>query len=185
MGEPEQRSHQQQSIKKPVKQRAKQTAKQPTTLNYQQGYSCPACGSGDLRAMAMMDVFACDFCRHMFTANLQTQSLQLADSLQPRAWQWTGYRWRAAHQRETKAALVWAFSLILTVAPVLLISVSNYIFPPSGGLKFVLSWVTLTGVTHGLISAWLLSEYHQWPWYVASRIRLQRMREQFMERAIG
>ena len=149
-------------------------------LSYQQVYSCPACGSGELSAMAMMDVFSCSFCRHIFTANLQTQSVQLADSLQPMGWQWTGRRWRAAHQSDTKAALVWIFCVILTVTPVLLIAVSNYIFPPSGGIRFVVGWVALTGIAHSLISGWLLSEYHQWPWYVANRIRVQRIKERFI-----
>jgi len=154
-------------------------AKQPASLNYQQVYSCPACGSGELSAMAMMDVFACDFCRHMFTANLQTQSIHLADSLQPIAWNWTGWRWRSAYQSDTAAGLVWLFALILTVLPVLLISISNYVFPPSNGWKFVFSWIALTGLSHSLISGWLLAEYHRWPWYVASRIRLQRLKEQW------
>lgn len=152
---------------------------QPTTLAFNQVYRCPACGSGKLRAMAMMDLFACDFCRHMFTANLQTQSLQLADSLQPMAWHWNGRRWRAAHQKDTAAALVWTFAIGLVILPVALISLSNYVFPPSGGLKFVIVWVTLTGLSHSLLSGWLLAEYHRWPWYVASRIRLQRWKEQW------
>ena len=133
-------------------------SQQSIPLGYQQVYSCPACGSGQISAMAMMDVFACDFCRHMFTANLQTQSVQLADSVQPMAWHWTGHRWRAAHQSETTAGLVWGFALILTAAPVGLISISNYVFPPSGGLQFVLSWVALTGVSHSIMSVWLVAE---------------------------
>ena len=149
-------------------------------LSYQEIYSCPACGHGKLSAMAMMDAFACDFCRHIFTASLQTQPVHLADSLKQIGWQWTGQRWRAAHQSETKAALVWIFCIVLTIAPVLLIAVSNYIFPPSGGLRFVMIWVGLTGITHGLISGWLLFEYHQWPWYIASRIRLQRLKERLV-----
>jgi len=56
-------------------------------LNFDETYRCPACGSGELSAIAMMDVFACDFCRHMFTANLSAQSVHLADSIQPMSWQ--------------------------------------------------------------------------------------------------
>jgi len=163
------------NIGKAEARKGKARLQQPIDLDYHQVYGCPACASGELSAIALMDVFACDFCRHMFTANLQTQSVQLADSLQPMAWQWTGWRWRAAHQSDTAVSLVWAFAIGLTVFPVLLIAISNYVFPPSGGLNFVLSWVTLTGVSHAIISGWLLAEFHQWPWYVAGRIRLQRL----------
>ena len=150
---------------------------QSTMLSYEQVYRCPACGSGELSTLAMTDLFACDFCRHIFTANLQTQSIQLADSLQPMAWRWTGERWRIAHQADTAAALIWGFAIALIIVPVTLISISNYIFPPSDGLKFVIAWIVLTGLSHSIISGWLLAEYHRWPWYISSRIRIQRWKE--------
>ena len=182
MGEPGLRSPWRKGSKNAKDTNAKNTKEPPKNLSYQQVYRCPVCGSGQISAIAMMDVFACDFCRHMLTANLQAQSVQLADSLRPMGWYWTGYRWRAAHQSETKATLVWAFCIFLILTPVLLISVSNYVFPPSGGVKFVVSWILLTGIAHGLIAGWLLSEYHRWTWYIASKIRLQRLKEQFAER---
>lgn len=144
-------------------------------LAYEESYRCPACGSGELNAIAMMDVFACNFCRHMFTANLQTQSVQIADSLQPMAWQWNGWRWRTAQQNSTTAALVWSFASVLTVVPVAIIAISNYIFPPLEGSNFPLMWTGLTLSCHSVMSGWLLAEYHRWPWYISSRIRLQRL----------
>ena len=151
------------------------------TLSYEESYQCPACGQGRLSAISLMDIFACDFCRHMFTANLQNQSVHLADSLQPMAWRWTGKRWQAAHQKDTANYLVWSFAAILVIAPVSLIAVSNYIFPPSGGLRFVVSWCVLTLLSHSMISGWLLAEYERWPWYIASRIQLTRLRERWAE----
>ncbi len=149
-------------------------------LGFENTYQCPACGSGELSAIALMDVFACDFCRHMFTANLQTQSVQLADSLQPKAWQWNGWKWRIAHQQtDTAAALVWVFGGVLTVMPVALIALSNYVFPPLDSSNFPMMWTGLTLISHGAMSGWLLAEYHQWPWYISGRIRLQRWREQW------
>ncbi|MEL6813936.1 MAG: hypothetical protein AAFP03_03870 [Cyanobacteria bacterium J06598_3] len=150
-------------------------------LSYSEVYQCPACGSGELSAIALMDVFACDFCRHMFTANLQTQSVQLADSLSPMAWQWQGTRWQVAHHRNTSAAVIWTFCSVLTVIPVGLIALANYIFPPLEGSNFPLMWITLTWVSHSAMSLWLLCEYHRWPWYVSSGIRLRRWREQWQE----
>lgn len=150
------------------------------SLSIDQVYRCPACGSGELSAIALMDVFACDFCHHMFTANLQTQSLQLADSQLPMAWRWNGERWRTAHQGNTAAPVIWTFCGGLMVTPVLLIALSNYIFPPLNGSNFPVMWTGLTFVSHGVIATWLLSEYHRWPWYVSGRIRLQRMRERML-----
>ncbi|NJM96745.1 MAG: hypothetical protein HC800_05715 [Phormidesmis sp. RL_2_1] len=134
-----------------------------------------------------MDVFACSFCQHLFTANLQAQSVQLADSLQPMAWYWNGISWRTAHHRDTSAALIWLFASTLTVIPVVIIALANYIFPPlesygsssaasvQDNLNFPVIWTGLTLISHGAMSLWLLAEYHRWPWYIASGIRLQRM----------
>ncbi len=129
----------------------------------------------------MMDIFACNFCRHMFTANLQNQSVQLADSLQPMAWQWNGWRWQTSQQNDTTAALMWSFAGVLTFAPVAIIAISNYIFPPLEGSNFPLMWTGLTLISHSLMSGWLLAEYHRWPWYLSSRIRLQRLKERLIE----
>lgn len=145
-------------------------------LSYSNTYCCPACASGELSAIALMDVFACDFCRHLFTANLETQSVQLADSVPSRAWQWTGDRWQVANQPQASALLVWTVAGLIAVAPLTIIAISNYIFPPSGSLKFVVVWLVLTGVSHGAMAAWLLLAYHRWPWYVAGLVRLQRLR---------
>ncbi len=150
-------------------------------LSYEQVYRCPACGKGELRAVSLMDVFACNFCRHLFTANLQTQAVQLADSLQPMAWIWNGRRWRAAYQADTTAALLWIFASVLTLTPVTLIALSNYVFPPLEDSHFPTVWIGLTLGSHALISAWLLAEYHQWPWYIASGIRWQRFWEHLLE----
>lgn len=149
----------------------------PKPLTYAETYRCPVCESGDLSAIALMDAFACSFCRHIFTANLQTQSVQLSDSLQPMAWRWNGLRWRTAQQSGTADYLIWLFSGGLTAAPVVLIALSNYVFPPLESTDFPLMWTALTLMSHGAMSSWLLAEYHRWPWYVAGTIRLQRLRE--------
>ncbi|MBE9060650.1 hypothetical protein IQ256_06630 [cf. Phormidesmis sp. LEGE 11477] len=150
-----------------------------TSLNYSSTYRCPACASGELNVIALMDVFACDFCRHMFTANLDTQSVQLADTVRSRIWHWNGWRWRTSQQRDTAAVMVWAFSAGLTIVPVTLIALSNYIFPPLEASNFPLMWIELTLVAHGVMAGWLLAEYHHWPWYISSRIRLKQLRERW------
>lgn len=146
-------------------------------LTYAQTYRCPACASGDLTAIALMDVFACDFCRHLFSANLENQSVHLADSLQPMAWRWNGWRWLTAQQSDTAAGVIWTFAIGLTLAPVGIIALSNYVFPPLDSSGFPKTWTMLTLACHSIIALWLLSEYHRWPWYISSRIRLSRFRE--------
>lgn len=146
-------------------------------LSYEETYRCPACASGELSAIALMDIFACDFCRHMFSANLENQSVHLADSLQPMGWQWNGWRWQTAQQSDTAAVVIWAFTLGLTLAPVGIIVLSNYVFPPLDSTGFPRMWTALTLGSHSTISIWLLAEYYRWPWYISSRIRLNRLRE--------
>lgn len=151
-------------------------------LTYEESYRCPACGSGELRAIALMDAFGCSFCQQMFTANLSTQSVHLEGGVQPMAWQWNGRQWRIAHQSETASALVWSFSSALAITPVFIILLGNYIFPPLEGSQFPLVWATLTLACHGLMGGLLLAEYHRWPWYISSRIRFQRWRQQMFTR---
>lgn len=151
-------------------------------LTYDESYRCPACGSGDLNAIALMDAFGCSFCQQMFTANLNTQSVHLEGGVQPMAWQWNGWKWRIAHQSETAAALVWCFSVALAITPVTLILLGNYIFPPLEGSHFPLLWASLTLSAHSLMGGLLLAEYHRWPWYISSRIRFQRWKEQLFTR---
>lgn len=161
---------------------SRQKEDRPTKrLLYEETYRCPACGSGELSAIAMMDVFACNFCRHLFTANLQTQSVHLADSLQPMAWQWNGWQWRTSQQNDTTAALVWSVAGVLTLAPVAIIAISNYVFPPLEGSNFPVMWTGLTLASHSIMSGWLLAEYHRWPWYISGRIRLQRLKDRLFE----
>lgn len=154
--------------------------RQSRRLAYEGSYRCPACASGNLSAIALMDVFACDFCRHLFSANLETQSVHLADSLQPMAWRWNGWNWRTAQQSDTAAGIVWAFTVGLTLAPVGIIALSNYVFPPLDSSGFPKAWTVLTLICHSAIALWLLAEYYRWPWYVSGRVRIDRLRERWL-----
>jgi rubredoxin len=147
-------------------------------LNYDDTYTCPVCGHGELSVLTLTEAFACSFCRHIFTANLEAQSLQMVDSVQPMVWFWTGERWR--HNRRPDGhvtAVVWSFALAIACLPALLVVVSNYMFPPidSGGLnQFSFIWTLITLMAHGGIVAWLIAEHYQWPWYVTTKIKLSR-----------
>ena len=147
-------------------------------LRYDDSYSCPICAQGQLSTLVLTDAFACSFCRHIFTANLNEQSIQALDSVRPMVWRWTGNRWRSAHQQDSQLAfVVWGVSLVLAALPVGLILLSAYLFPPlesSDAIHFPILWAFLTFCLHGLMVGWLISEHYQWPWYVAMKVSLQQ-----------
>ncbi|MGD1856025.1 MAG: hypothetical protein ACFB2W_17430 [Leptolyngbyaceae cyanobacterium] len=147
------------------------------TLSYHDTYTCPVCAHGELSVLPLMDAFACSFCRHIFTANLEAQSLQMADSVQPMVWFWTGERWRANRRPDGRVtAVVWSFALAIACLPALLVVLSNYMFPPIDGdgvNQFAVIWTAATLLAHVGIVLWLIAEHYQWPWYVTAKIKLR------------
>lgn len=147
-------------------------------LNFHDTYTCPVCGHGELSELTLTEAFACSFCRHIFTANLETQSLQMIDGVQPMIWFWTGQRWRHQYQKDGHVtAVVWSFALAIACLPAMLVMVSNYMFPPidSDGLnQFSIIWTVATLLAHAGIVLWLIAEHYQWPWYVTAKIKLSR-----------
>lgn len=149
------------------------------SLSYDDSYSCPVCAHGQLSVLVLTDAFACDFCRHIFTADLNEQSVKMVDSAQPMVWRWTGKQWRSAYQRDSDVGgFLWVIGLLFVGLPVSLILLSAYLFPPleaaAGAIHFPIVWACLTLVLHALIVGWLVAEHYQWPWYVAMKISLQR-----------
>ncbi|MDJ1175636.1 hypothetical protein [Roseofilum capinflatum] len=148
-------------------------------LNTHDTYTCPLCRHGQISALTLMDAFACNFCRHIFSANLQQQTLQLADGDRPFAWYWTGKTWINATMGRSgdRSYLLWLLSLPLILLPPTLIGLASYIFPPdpqSSGAWLPLVWTGLTLLTHLLLVAWLMFEYYQWPFFQAILIRWQQ-----------
>lgn len=148
------------------------------TLNFHDTYTCPVCGHGELSVLTLTEAFACSFCRHIFSANLDSQLLQMVDSVQPMVWFWTGERWRQSGRPDGHiTAVVWSFALAIACLPALLIMLSNYMFPPidSNGLtQFSVIWTVATLLAHAGIVLWLIAEHYQWPWYVTTKIKLSR-----------
>jgi rubredoxin len=146
-------------------------------LNYQDTYICPVCRHGHISAIALMDAFACDFCRHIFTANLPEQLIRVEDSSQPMTWRWNGQTWKVANRLDQDLTfMVWLVGAALVVLPPSLIWLSSHTFPPMRGsiwYWFPTFWVGLAFITHFLFVAWLLVEHYQWPIYVAGKVRLQ------------
>lgn len=150
----------------------------PRTLNYHDTYTCPVCQHGELSVLTLTDAFACSFCRHIFTANLESQSLQMLDGVQPMVWFWTGQRWRKNGGLDGHVVVVvWSFALAIACLPALLVLASNYVFPPidGGGIsRFSIVWTVATLLAHSGIVWWLIAEHYQWPWYVTVKIKLSR-----------
>ncbi|MEM6251725.1 MAG: hypothetical protein AAF821_02275 [Cyanobacteria bacterium P01_D01_bin.156] len=148
------------------------------TLEYHDTYACPVCGHGELSLLTLTEAFACNFCRHIFTVNLDAQSIQMIDGARPMVWFWTGTRWKHHRSAEEKlTAIVWSFALAIACVPAGLVMLSNYMFPPidSGGLnQFSVIWTFATLLAHASIVMWLIAEHHQWPWYVRAKMKLSR-----------
>jgi hypothetical protein len=151
----------------------------PSRLTYQATYLCPVCRHGQISAITLMDAFACNFCRHIFTANLEEQSIRVEDSSQPMVWRWNGYTWKAANQLDGELTwVIWIVGTGLVFLPASLIWLSSHTFPPMQGNDwywFPSVWVGLTFFCHFLFVAWLLAEHHQFPAYVTYKVQLQTL----------
>jgi hypothetical protein len=155
-------------------------------LDYQNTYLCPVCRHGQIAALSLMDAFACDFCRHIFTANLAEQIIRVEDSVQPMSWRWNGRRWQSVHQGNTDLTIiVWVLSVVLVVLPPGLVWLPSYIFPPIAGSRgswIPTLWLSLTWGLHGAIALWLLVEHYQVPGFVRVKLQIQEVLRRRAER---
>lgn len=153
--------------------------KQTRSLSYSGTYLCPICRHGHIAELPLMEALACNFCRHIFSVNLPSQTVQVVDSSQPMSWRWNGRKWLAAYQEDQHLAiLVWILCLGLVILPSAIVGIAAYIFPPlpdSPWARFSSVWALTTLILHGVMVAWVLAEYYQLPLYVSSKIRLQRL----------
>lgn len=153
--------------------------KEKRSLNYQETYLCPVCRHGQISAITLMDAFACNFCRHIFTANLSDQLIQVEDSSQKMTWRWNGQTWQVGNQEPIE--LTWIIrlgSVAVIIFPPIVIWLPSYIFPPLEGSTlgwFPTAWISLTLLTHAVMVSWLLSEYYQFPFYTALKVRLGQL----------
>ena len=148
-------------------------------LNFHDSYSCPVCRYGHISVLTLTEAFACDFCRHIFTANLEEQVLIMADSTPPMAWRWNGKNWKIAHQKDLELSfVVWLLGIALVVFPTLIVGVSAYIFPAEEGsyqASFPIVWLFLTFFSHLTLVVWLLAESFQLPFYTYLKVRIRNL----------
>ena len=136
-------------------------------LNYTHTYSCPVCHHGEISNLALMDAFACNFCSHIFTADLEKQVIEIADSQLPLSWRWNGRTWKRLQPEGVEIG--WSYLLIalgFVLIPPSLIGISLYLFPPLPNSPlswFPVFWIVLTFFCHLLTILWLVVEYYQFP----------------------
>lgn len=148
-------------------------------LNYHDVYTCPVCRHGEIAALSLMEAFACNFCRHIFTANLEQQVLKMADSQLAIAWRWNGRTWQGVGSDKTE--LNWGYriaGIAFVLLPTTLVGLGAYFFPPlpeSDLSWFPWAWTGLTFLAHLACIGWLVLEYYQFPIALYLRLLVQRL----------
>ncbi|NEQ44568.1 MAG: hypothetical protein F6K00_13800 [Leptolyngbya sp. SIOISBB] len=150
-------------------------------LNLNEAFPCPICRQGRLEAIVLTDAFACQFCRHIFSANLPEQQVQVVDSSQPLTWRWHGQGWRLVRSENAQelSALVLFTAAVLMIIPASLVWLSGALFPPltpTEGMPFSTLWAIVTFGAHLSVVLWLVGEYYQVPLYIAAKMRILRSR---------
>lgn len=148
------------------------------SLHFGGTYVCPACRHGQIHQLTLMDAYACDFCRHIFEINLTQQTIQVVDSTQPLLWHWNGSKWKSRHNLDENLTIfLWMVSAFLILVPASIIGLSAYVFPPLPNTQWLwlpFAWAFSTFLAHFLMVSWLMAEHYQFPYYVLSKLRIQR-----------
>jgi hypothetical protein len=114
-----------------------------------------------------MEAYACNFCQHIFSANLEKQVLKMADSQVALSWIWNGRSWKGVTSEGVDMGWRYAIAAVLfVVLPTSIISTAAYLFPPMPGstLSWLpLFWSFLTFFCHLSFLIWLTIEYYQFP----------------------
>lgn len=130
-------------------------------------YPCPVCLWGQIKPMPLMEAVACEFCQHIFTVDLETEVLRMADREPPLSWHWGGKGWTGAHLAGVEFTWLYGVAaLAFLVLPTGIVGLGAYVFPPIPGspLDWVPSlWVYLVFGSHLLILLWLVGEFYQFP----------------------
>ncbi|MEB3827964.1 hypothetical protein [Phormidium sp. CCY1219] len=162
--------------------RSRDSMPEPMPLSYRGVYHCPVCRYGKISELPMMDAFGCQFCNHIFSADIENNSVKLADSSLPLTWYWNGRRWQGAHRAGVELGWpIWIAAIAIVALPPTVVGLAAYIFPPVPGSS--LSWLpqfwTVSAFfAHLTIVIWLLVEYYQFPLLVFVRAWRRRLGRQ-------
>lgn len=143
------------------------SSKNLNNFNFNSVYPCPVCHQGEITSIALMEAMGCNFCGHIFTANLEQQVLKMADSQISLTWRWNGRIWKRGQQDNVELAWVyWIASITFVLLPTSLVGLSVYFFPPLPDIAlswFPIFWTVLTFFSHLSLIIWLILEYYQFP----------------------
>lgn len=148
-------------------------------LSYSDVYTCPVCRHGEISNILLMDAFACNFCNHIFCADLQQQVIQMADSQLALKWRWNGRSWQGV--RTDGVEFTWSYwiaGMIFILLPTAIVGLSVYLFPPLSGSRLSwlpVFWIGLTFLCHLCCLIWLVIEYYQFPVFRYFRAVTQRL----------
>lgn len=141
--------------------------KKANCFSYQGVYPCPVCRLGQIEALPLMDAMACNFCNHIFTADLEKQQLKMPSRQPPLIWRWNGRKWTEAQLEGVELGWgYWLAAVALVILPTTLIGLCAYTFPPTPGIPLSCLptvWTGLTFLSHLGIIGWLVIEFHQFP----------------------
>lgn len=147
-------------------------------FSYSDAYNCPVCRHGRVSALPLMEAFACNFCSHIFTANLEKQLLEMVDSQISLTWRWDGRGWKGIQREEMEPSwLYWIAGAIFLFLPPGITGLASYLFPPSPGDNlswFPSFWTLLVFLSHLTLLVWLVVEYYQFPVFIYLRVLKQR-----------
>lgn len=137
------------------------------SLNQQDVYPCPVCRLGQIQTMSLMDVMACNTCRHIFTLNLETQRLSTVDYSSPLVWHWNGRNWTGTHVQGMKLGWeYWLIAVIFVVSPPTLIGLLTYVSVKHSGIYpplFSMFWLGLTFLLHSSLVGLSLIGFYRFP----------------------
>jgi hypothetical protein len=122
----------------------------------------------------MTEAFSCNFCRHIFTANIEENTVRVEDSSQPLNWRWNGRSWQAVHRDDLDLTLVlWIIGIVLFFCPAFLAyTICQSIHPPLATLTSLI-WTTLTLLSHTTLVLWLLAEHYHFAPYVSAKAQFR------------
>lgn len=130
-------------------------------------YPCPVCRWGQIKPLPLMEAVACEFCQHIFTVDLETEVLRMADREPPLSWHWDGKLWTGAHLAGVEFNWFYGVAAVaFLILPTGIVGLGAYLFPPIPGSPldwFPSLWVCLVFGSHLLILLWLVGEFYQFP----------------------
>ncbi|TVQ45682.1 MAG: hypothetical protein EA365_07410 [Gloeocapsa sp. DLM2.Bin57] len=150
---------------------------QPYPLNYHHDYLCPLCRQGRIHSIALMDAFACDCCQHIFSADVEQQTLTAVDTQLPMTWQWNQKTWTRVNPEGVNFGWLYlVLGILWVLLPTTIVGLASYLFPPLPGSSLAWLpwfWTVVTFLSHLLCLVWLILEYYQFPVRVYLRFLLR------------